>query len=243
MLLDARSRPLHETALAIAVAIGVELLLLATLNIQHRRQLIPYEDAGGINVQVVGLGKETGEPAARPVSLAERLFEDVQRRNAPIYVALPLDKGRALPKTLSEFFGDAQGKTGEAAPVVSSGVENLAQLAAGRLGDPRAQASVPRQPQFDVNGKAIACWNKPTRLLPVRLIVVLDARGAMVGRPVVDPRSGVQPGSPAEQEALRAMAQCSPYGPPTVAGTYLVVELDFSRQRDWVRQVGTTEIR
>ena len=243
MLARAKSRPLYQKAIAVTVALAAEAAFLATFLWQPTPHIVRFREGGGVVVQVFGMGRETGA-SPKPASLTESLMDDIRSRMAPIYVALPLDKGRAPPRSLSDFFQDGAGQSGKAAPnSATSNIDRLAQEAAGRLGDPGLQAATPRQPQFDKNGQALPCWSQSTRPLPVKIIVVLDSRGVMVGKPVIDHPAGVAGNRAAEQEAMSALAGCSPYRPATMAGSYLVVELDFSKARDWAMQVGTTEIR
>ncbi len=241
-----KSRPVHQKLIAVSVAAAVEGVLFAAFLLQPTEHRNWIGHGGGVVVQLVGHGVDTGAAPLqpKPPTLTEVLFDDVRRQMAHVYLAVPLDKSRAPLRTLASFFDENQDNASAAAPVsASADVNKLAQQAAGQLGDPRAQASVPRQPQFDQDGNAVACWGHPPQPIPVKVIVVLDARGVMVGRPVVDRSTGPSAGSDVEAHALQALAGCSPYGPPTIAGTYFVFELDFSKSRDWVRQVGTTEIR
>ena len=208
----ARSQPFYEKAVAVCVAFAVEGVLLTAFLLQPANRRMIHSQGGGMVVTILGHGSETGAAPAQPRSLAQNLLEDVQRRMAPTYIAMPLDRGRAPPRSLSDFFGNSAGRSGEAAPAsAQADLNRLAQQAAGQLGDPRAQASVPHQPQFDKEGKALPCWRQPDRPIPVKVIVVLDARGVMVGRPVIDRAPGAPGGAIDEQEAMRAMAGCSPY--------------------------------
>src|SRR4051794_10404543 len=107
----AKSRPAHERIIAVAGGLAVEGLVLLTLMYHPSSPLTRFDAGGGIAVTLLAQGRDTGAPPIQPKprSLAEMLLDDVRQRMAATYVSLPLDKGRAPPRSLSEFFGQSDG--------------------------------------------------------------------------------------------------------------------------------------
>lgn len=235
-----KSRPLHEKVIALAGALGVQALFLASLLVVGApREYLIYEDTGGMVVDISGFGRADQPPPAR--SLADTMLDNLDLADAIGLITLPSQQRRSAPRSLADFFGDALGGDAQEQETQLSAAEaqQIFGEFPGELGDPRAQASTPRTLRFDANGQALPCWSKPEQPLDVRINVMLDPRGVMVGRPQV--ASAVN--RDAERAALRAMAGCSPYHPPTVAGLYQVVELDFSRSDNWMKPLAVREIQ
>jgi len=82
----------------------------------------------------------------------------------------------------------------------------------------------------------------PRRPIPVRVRVLLNGNGGLVGAPKILRPDGAAPNVNAETEALRAMAGCAPYVAAS-PGLYQVVDLDFSQRVDIAAPRGTLELR
>jgi hypothetical protein len=81
--------------------------------------------------------------------------------------------------------------------------------------------------------------------VPVKISIILDHQGGMIGAPtIVRPRNVKMDAArqAAETTALRAMAGCAPYVLASVGGRYRVMELDFSKDRNWVTEAGMADV-
>lgn len=102
----------------------------------------------------------------------------------------------------------------------------------GRARDPRDQVSLARP-----SGRGV-CWRRPAERLSVKMTIMVDDDGGLVGVPRVT-RSG---NALAEAQAWRAMAGCAPYA-AAKAGRYRTLELDFGAGEAWTRPGKFVEIR
>lgn len=149
--------------------------------------------------------------------------------------SIPLSEPPSLTGDLDSLFGPRQTEGGAARAAAGSGAGE----GTGRAGDPRDQVSLaPGQFGSSSSGQAAPCWRKPAAPTLVRMVVMVDDRGAVVGTPRLTRRGGAI----AEAQAWRAMAGCAPYAAAR-AGRYRAIELDFAGGADWVRPAGFVEIR
>ncbi len=209
------SRTLRDRTIATLVAAAVHGVMFWALIATPGSDYPPVAYPGAMSVDLMGRGFAGGgappPPPPEPPAIEESLAQEIRREMAQSVTPPPQEKPRSKATSLTELFGESEGpprETGDKGDDAS--IKGLAQMAAGRLGDPRAQASTPRPVRFDGDGSVLPCWQKPERRLPVRMVVVLDARGALIGRPVINRGAG-SPNGAAEAEALRAMSGCSPY--------------------------------
>lgn len=222
---------LTERAGAVLCAVLVHALLLLTLlEVGAPAPLTLVRESEG-PVFAVSLVSATGASSSPRLSteLRSTPLEGLRRRLAGGAGESTAVEERRPPASLAELFGEA---TGPAATPTTAGPPR------SRGGDSRDQASVGRPS----DGGSAPCWRLPHRPIPVRVRILLNDDGDLVGAPRILRPGGAAPDTDAETQALRAMAGCAPYvaAPP---GRYRVVDLDFSRRSDIATPGGTMELR
>lgn len=194
-----------------------------------------------VSLALVGMGKAAS--ATSQSDPLEALAQDIARSStAPLPTAAPEQRART---SLSDLFGPES--KAAAAPSAAAGGEPNGRVRTGLIGDPGAQISGGRRNvAVGPDGQIPPCWRQPERRVPVRISIILDQKGGMIGPPeILRARNARNDDAQraAETIAMRAMAGCAPFTLASAAGSYRTFELDFSRERDWIRPTGLVELR
>jgi hypothetical protein len=194
----------------------------------------------GVSVTLVGTGLAAPSSAPKPDPLEAMAREIAQSSIAD--TAPPEQRPRT---SLSDLFGPSA--TPSSAPSAAAQGTTNGRVRTGLVGDPGAQISGGRRNvAVGPDGQIPPCWRQPDQRVPVRISIILDNQGGLIGPPeIVRPRNARSDGDQraAEAVAMRAMAGCAPFSLASVAGKYRSFELDFSRDRDWIRPTGLIDVR
>jgi hypothetical protein len=183
--------------------------------------------------------------AASQADPLEALTQDITRSVTDALPAAPQDQ--RVRTSLTDLFGPENSTAAAAAPSGAAAGEPTGRVRTGLVGDPGAQISGGRRNvAVGPDGQVPPCWRQPSQRVPVRMSIILDQKGGLIGPPeIVRARNArsdeVQ--RAAETVAMRAMAGCAPFTLASAAGRYRTFELDFSKDRDWMRPTGMVELR
>ena len=232
----------REKAIAVALTISVYGALFFFLT--RPTSLPPFRgtDFGaGVSLTLVGLGKSPD--SASQTDVLDALAQDIARTSASSAQATAPDQ--RAHTSLSDLFGP----TGEssAAPSAAASGEVNGRVRPGLVGDPGAQISGGRRNvKVGPDGQIPPCWRPADRRVPVRIAIILDQKGGLIGPPeIIRGRNSHADDAQraAETIAMRAMAGCAPFSLASAAGRYRTFELDFSKDQDWIRPTGSIELR
>lgn len=235
----AKARRRAETAAATGLALAVHAAILVGMLFK----LSPdHQLAGGAPAIQLTIGFSSDLAPAQPAPRAESsLFEEISRQLPPVPSTLS-EPTRAKRTSLSELLGQGEAKSQSTAQQRTAAADALARSvqANASTGDLGVQASLPRQGRAGDG----PCWSRPAQPLPVRMMVVVNERGMVIGMPqIIRGSARGAPQSEAEVQAMRALAGCAPFSAAPGAGTFTSYEFDFSKTRDWIRTVSVREVR
>lgn len=200
-----------------------------------------FDNGGDVAVTLVGTGQSSANntPTADPAeALAEALAQS-SMSNMP-------SPERPTRTSLSDLFGESS-KASAPAPAAAGASRAGGVVRTGLVGDPGAQISGGRRNiVIGADGQILPCWRQPEQRVPVKISIILDHRGGLIGAPeIVRPRTALNNAEQraAEAIAMRAMAGCAPFSLASAAGRYRSFELDFSRDRNWIQPTGLVDVR
>jgi len=223
-----RQRKPHEIAAALAVTAlvhGAMVMAIAFLDSRPKPQ--PLDSWPTVEAVLIG---SAGKSARQSQQLENELRQQLNSESP----AFSSDERSST--SLNDLWGEAESN-------VTSPVQKSRGTPFGRVASPDALVALPRNRSG--TAPVLPCWRLPPRPLPVTLIIALDKRGAVVGAPKIvrQTASAAQPWAAVEAEAMAAMSGCAPYAPPSVAGMYRTLELDFRRRNNWVAEGELAEFR
>ena len=235
-----------ERAISVTVAGAVHAALLAAF-IGWAPAVEMADRMDAVDVSLLGEMEGYAAPASSAADELQGLFQEV-RDLSPRTDGYLGPERRAQPRSLSDIFGERDApRSGPAAPETSAMTSQMA--ASGRSGDPGAQVSLAANRGLRTGlapgGQIPPCWRRTERPVPVKMIIVIDDQGAMVGRPRIVREGAMRPDQARiadEAEAMRAIAGCAPFSLATSPGMYRSLQLDFAAGASWTTFGGMVRV-
>lgn len=201
-----------------------------------------FDNGGDVAVTLLGTGMllTSNAQAADPAeALAQALAQGSMSE-------MRVPPARQMSTNLSDLFGEAP-KASSAASSAATAAPAGGVVRTGLVGDPGAQISGGRRNvSVGPDGQILPCWRQPEQRVAVKISIILDQQGGLIGPPEIV-RSRTVPNDAAQRAAeaiaMRAMAGCAPFSLASAAGKYRSFELDFSKDRNWIQPTGLIDVR